>query len=463
MTLGEVFAILFVATIGVAATVVCARRVTLPERRFVWGSLWAHYAASVFQVLLVYYIVGDGDMSTYLREAERLARFMAADFGRVAPEILKITFQFDAELPYEPPGSSPRTRSMYGITTWLSFFLSDSRWAINLTFGVLTHLSKFALYLVFRDLLPERYRGRIAIATLLLPSSVLWSAALTKEGVAYVGVGWMIWGFWAVVEKKRTARGVLAILIGGIPSALVKPYILFPTLIGFLVWLYTRARPQQVSSASALLRIAQAVTVGAMSLLVVLLLGQAFPRFALDNLVDEAERLQDVGEGQTYGGSQYSLGAQNAGLAGQAAIAPLGLLTALYRPLIVEVNGPLPLLNSLESTALLLISLLIVRRRGWGGAWRIIRGSPVLMFCLVFVVLFGTAVGVSSTNLGTLSRYRMPMLPMYGVLLAVLLPVRQVVRAPVARHRRRLRPVDPRMERRLRREQRLRPPRRGGA
>jgi hypothetical protein len=43
--------------------------------------------------------------------------------------------------------------------------------------------------------------------------------------------------------------------------------------------------------------------------------------------------------------------------------------------------------------------------------------NPVLLFCAVFIVLFGVAVGLAAPNLGTLSRYRVPMMPMYGFLL----------------------------------------------
>ena len=46
--------------------------------------------------------------------------------------------------------------------------------------------------------------------------------------------------------------------------------------------------------------------------------------------------------------------------------------------------------------------------------------TPFLVFCLVFVITFGLAVGLASTNLGTLSRYRAPLLPFFAVLLLVL-------------------------------------------
>ena len=43
-----------------------------------------------------------------------------------------------------------------------------------------------------------------------------------------------------------------------------------------------------------------------------------------------------------------------------------------------------------------------------------------LTFCAVFVLTFAVAVGLSTLNLGTLSRYRIPMMPFFTVLLFVL-------------------------------------------
>jgi hypothetical protein len=56
---------------------------------------------------------------------------------------------------------------------------------------------------------------------------------------------------------------------------------------------------------------------------------------------------------------------------------------------------------------------------------------PFLGFCAVFVLLFGTGVGLATTNLGTLVRYRMPLIPFFAVLLVTLLQrSRQSVAVP---------------------------------
>ncbi len=50
-----------------------------------------------------------------------------------------------------------------------------------------------------------------------------------------------------------------------------------------------------------------------------------------------------------------------------------------------------------------------------------IKKSPLLLFCIAFVGSFAVCVGLATSNLGSLSRYRVPMMPFYATLLLVLL------------------------------------------
>ena len=61
-----------------------------------------------------------------------------------------------------------------------------------------------------------------------------------------------------------------------------------------------------------------------------------------------------------------------------------------------------------------------VRLRGWRGIWTQVRASPALLFCFVLTVSLWLGTGLSSPNLGTLSRYRTPMMPFFFALLLLL-------------------------------------------
>jgi hypothetical protein len=46
--------------------------------------------------------------------------------------------------------------------------------------------------------------------------------------------------------------------------------------------------------------------------------------------------------------------------------------------------------------------------------------DPNIVFCLVFCITFAFAVGLSTYNFGTLSRYRIPLLPFYVMSLVLM-------------------------------------------
>ena len=139
-------------------------------------------------------------------------------------------------------------------------------------------------------------------------------------------------------------------------------------------------------------------------------------------------------------------------LVGQLAFAPLALVTSLFRPFLFEADSFLVAVNALETAAILFLTIRALARRGFGGAWRLISESPMLVFFTLFTLGFGVAVGLTTTNLGALSRYRVPLVPFFWGLVLILdsrefgavaaradrtrpaLPVRRDARRPLPAH-----------------------------
>jgi hypothetical protein len=147
-----------------------------------------------------------------------------------------------------------------------------------------------------------------------------------------------------------------------------------------------------------------------------------------------ASELQVIGRGIRGAGSNFALGDEiPTTLGGQLVYAPLALFAALFRPVIFEARNLLMLANALETTFLTLLLARIVATRDLLRVRRQIMNDPFLVFCIVFVLALGVAVGLASTNLGTLSRYRAPILPFLALTLFALQKpkhLRSKVRAP---------------------------------
>jgi hypothetical protein len=196
---------------------------------------------------------------------------------------------------------------------------------------------------------------------------------------------------------------------------LTKPYILFPLVLAGGSWYYWSGslKRGRVRIWPVHLVVAAALGVGG-----IVVLGQYFPEYALDTFTTRTLQLQQLGR---RGGSAFALSGETpTTFAGQFAYAPAALLTSLFRPFLFEVHNIPSLVNAVETTALTILFVRILFTRNLANVRRQIVDNPFLVFCVVFVMAFGIAVGLAASNLGTLSRYRSPLLPFFVVLLLVL-------------------------------------------
>jgi hypothetical protein len=210
----------------------------------------------------------------------------------------------------------------------------------------------------------------------------------------------------------------LSLVVGSLLIVLIKGYI-FPVLgVSMGVWYFLKSfTAQRGPIAFKLWHVA--IAIGLM-LVVIVGSGLLMPQFALDNIEEQVANAQVIGERVT-GSSGYTLGATAGDSSSQLLLAPLALLTSLFRPLLFEVSNPLILFSALEMSFFVAFTCIALYRRKITGILSETFRRPILGFCLTFVVAFGTGVGLATTNLGTLVRYRMPLIPFFAVLLVTLL------------------------------------------
>lgn len=112
-------------------------------------------------------------------------------------------------------------------------------------------------------------------------------------------------------------------------------------------------------------------------------------------------------------GSGYDIGEQDGTLQGLVKLAPAAVNVSLFRPYIWEVRNPLMVFSAIESLILFLLTIKVVLGlRKWRLRKRI--KNPLVFTSFVFAISFAFAVGVSTYNFGSLSRYKIPLLPFYA-------------------------------------------------
>lgn len=418
----DLFAGVALALVGSVAVMALQSRFQGQERRLIWLAYWANVGAAFAMLLITEFYYGGGDLLNYRRGGLQIAELLRQDFGTWFPEVIGLYFQQEYTLFANRYMAGSSTGSMFAASGLLLFFFLDSFYAACVFIGILSFSGQLAIYVGLRDYFTGAYHRRLLIATLLIPSVVYWSAGVLKESVAVAGMGWI---FLAVIRfvYKRFRFSHLVLLVAGIVLTMfTKAYIIIALVVGtgaLYYWHRSRSTPGESALVAKpiYLVLALAVAVGGF-----VVIGELFPRFALENVAEEAGSLQGTA---VEGGSDFDIGdAEERSLAGQLTFAPMALVTALFRPFIFEAHNVMAAINALETTIILVVFIKIIRARPIKTTLRMIMSSPALMFCLAFVCVFGVGVGLTTTNAGTLSRYRMPMMPFYAALLLALLPIK---------------------------------------
>jgi hypothetical protein len=238
-----------------------------------------------------------------------------------------------------------------------------------------------------------------------------------------------------LLSRYRIVRGGLAMLFGIGVVAMLKAYILVPFGLASGAWACMVAlKKQQGPMVKAVTMLGGAILAAGL----IVGTGAVFPQYSVGMFADEAAHHQEVGA-RYSGAADYELDDEATGdiddpsaAQAQAQLAPLALATALFRPLIFEAANVQMFANTLETSAVLWLTILAAYRSGFRGVLRRLADTPFLVFCLIFVLGLGLGVGLATTNLGTLSRYRMPLMPFFAILLLELSARPQPVTAPGA-------------------------------
>ncbi len=399
---------LVVLLLAGGAAVVVIQRYPPKEVPYLMGSLIAHVLSACALVLLYTVYYDGGDITGYHRNGSRIADMVRLDPDRLWPAVFRMLFQQPDNVIAAGQSS---TGTMTALSTLLMYGLAKSLWAACILVAIGSFAGKFMIFESLSASLPERYRQRTLVACLWMPSVVFWSSGVVKEAFAIIGVGIICAGMARALKNRMFGLTIMG--LGMYMIALIKPYILFPAVISCSVWYYwsrTTSRKHGVGSRSTYLFVGLLVALGAYTVI-----AQFFPGFSIA-MFGESAAIQREASLTAEGGSNFVIGdTTDRSLSGQMVYAPLALVTTLFRPTIFEVRNPLMLVSALETTFLTVLTLRSVWNKSPGVMFRTVLKEPVVLFSFTFAVLMAIGVGLGTTNFGTLSRYRIPLMPFFAL------------------------------------------------
>lgn len=142
-------------------------------------------------------------------------------------------------------------------------------------------------------------------------------------------------------------------------------------------------------------------------------LGSQLGEYSIERVFDRAVITQRDLKADYYKGNSFDIGEYDANFSSMLGKAPIAIVSALFRPTILEANNPVMLVSALENLVLLIFTIRILIKTRILGFFKFFAKHHLLTFSLVFSLFFAFSVGISTSNFGSLVRYRIPILPFY--------------------------------------------------
>ena len=315
--------------------------------------------------------------------------------------------------------------ALVGLAAPLTF---GSYSALKVLWAFIGLLAIYLFYLAYR-LYARQEDTRVLYLFGLFPSVLFWSSTLGKDPLTLFGLGFFSLGVVGILRSGRV-RSVALAALGLIVATCFRPWLGVIFLVPFLVCVVLARQSNLFFKVACLLVIVPAFLVAM----------HAFAdQFAIENARDVVARTDTISQSWAYGGAGQTIAGGFGSITSMLLFVPLGVFTALFRPLPGEVMSPFGLIAGLENFTLLALLA--------SGLWRRNLGrlrDPVLMWAALTVIVWGAVYGfVSYQNLGTAFRFKLQVMPLILLLLFALRL--KTVAAKTARYRSRSAATDARV------------------
>jgi hypothetical protein len=397
-----------------------------PWRKYYIPALTIKIFGALFIGLVYGYYYKGGDTYYYFNQAQVLNSAFNESFEKWLNLLFHIPKANDGNY-YEYISrmewyNDPSSYTVVSITAFLSFFTLNTYLSTAVLFAFISFSGIWALFRTFSSLYPHLTRP-IAIAILFIPSVFVWGSGIFKDTICLFGLGWLTYGtFRFLVQKDFSFRNILISVLSFALVATVKLYILLGFAPALLMWVFFNYS-QGIKNKS------QKILVKSI-FIIIIIVGFLFfmQRFANElgkYSLEKVAETSKITSGYIYfisgdEGSAYSLGNYSPTIGGMISKFPVAVNVTLFRPYIWEAKKTIVALSAIEALLFLFLTLKVLFTVGPAKIWKTISSDPTIQFCFIFSIIFAFAVGISSYNFGTLSRYKIPCMPFYALGLMLL-------------------------------------------
>ena len=380
---------------------------------YFFNALLLRILGSLSITLVYQYIYGYGDTFSYYSHTQIISSFRSESFYSWWQIIINsptddnvhslacmdkvLEAGYVSSLVY----SVPENANVGKIGSLFNIICFDSYPAIAMFFGFFSFIGCWFIFKVFYQFFPE-YKKQLALLCLFLPSLWFWGNGILKDPVCLFGLGTIVYNIFII--NIHWLKRLLFIALGSAILSYTKSYILTALLIA-LVIAYSIGIFKKLK------------LIGKLFSFVVIfgLLGLFYSRLSI--LMFDAFT-EMIATSQLFLDSYSSVSDQGTGsLVTQFDPTPFGFLKLMFQGLVNVFLRPFPwelrkiiyIFSILEN--LLLYYILFKKIKVVQKIAPSQKSIIFIQFTILFFIILGIIIGITTFNLGTISRYRVPALP----------------------------------------------------
>lgn len=369
-------------------------------------------------IVYTFYYPG-GDTIHYFSDSvvvQKLAFYNIKSFTKVmfGPASGANFYYFNDDTGYAAYCMDPKTWTVVKLTFFVTLFSFRCFSVATVLCAMLSFAGVWRLYKVFASEFPE-LKKEMAISFLFVPSVFFWGSGILKDTFTFGALGFLFGGLYSVfVKKDNYFSSVFAVIISSYIIISIKPYILVGLLPAIILW-YVQLNVGKINAETVrFLSIPLLVLAGlGTGYLILSFMGESLAEYKIDNILEKARITQRDLKSDYYQGNSFDIGDFDSTIPSILSKFPIATFSAIFRPLVVESNNFVMFLSGLENLVLLIYFLRItILVRGYGFIRYLFR-HHMLTFSFFFALLFAFSVGLSTSNFGSLVRYKIPCIPFF--------------------------------------------------
>jgi hypothetical protein len=391
---------------------------------YMWG-LWMKIIGGVAVCMIYLFYYGFGDTMNYYNDCVVMVNLFFKSPGSVLKIILEsspeVWYDFDDSTGYMTYLGDHHAVVVDKLCWLLCLVTFKSFLGMTILLAWISYFAIWRLYQVFIREFPNLTK-EFAIALFFIPSVFFWGSGLLKDTITFASVCLFASSFSIIMTRQKDLIvNSILMIISSLLLIWIKPYIFFALLPGSILWFggiqIFRVNNHLVKS----LTTPFLITISLLSGYVMLNLMSGFlGEYSLENVLDKAVLTQNDLKSEYYQGSSFDIGSFEPTVTGILTKMPAAINAALFRPYIWETYNFTMLMSGIENLIMLVFTIYLTIKLKVYNLFRLMFRHRILFFTVYFSIFFSFSVGLTTSNFGSLVRYKIPAIPFFLISLIII-------------------------------------------